>query len=218
MLRLNVDAVTATPGTAMCGEPRLGLEAAYAIPVGQPSSSGGPIAAACDEVWSYGLRNPWRWSFDRQTGDLLIGDVGQGSIEEVNFEIAGVGGANYGWRCLEGNNNTGACPPPAGAIPPIVTYGHSAGRCSITGGYRYRGPLFGIQGHYYYADYCTGEVWKSINNGGTWSQPGEPLQNLGNIPAFGEGEDGTLYLVNGGQLWRLNGPDLFYDSLEDPAP
>ena len=99
MLRLNVDAVTATPGTAMCGEPRLGLEAAYAIPVGQPSSSGGPIAAACDEVWSYGLRNPWRWSFDRQTGDLLIGDVGQGSIEEVDFEVASVGGANYGWRC-----------------------------------------------------------------------------------------------------------------------
>ena len=78
--------------------------------------------------------------------------------------------------------------------------------------------MFGIQGHYYYADYCTGEVWKSINMAGPVSQPGEPLQNLGNIPAFGEGEDGTLYLVNGGQLWRLNGPDLFYDSLEDPAP
>ena len=217
MLRLNVDAVTASPGTALCGEPRVGQEAAYAIPIGQPGAAGGSIASACDEVWAYGLRNPWRWSFDRQTGDMLIGDVGQGAVEEVDFEAAGAGGANYGWRCIEGNSNTGTCPPPAGAIAPIVTYTHSAGRCSITGGYRYRGPLYGIQGHYYYADYCTGEVWKSINNGGSWTQPGAPLQDLGNIPSFGEGEDGTLYLLNGSQLWRLNGPDLFYDSLEDPA-
>ncbi len=226
MLRLDIDGTTATPGTALCGEPRVGQPTAYAIPGGQPSAAGGPIAAACDEVWSYGLRNPWRWSFDRQTGSMYIGDVGQGSIEEVDLEPAGVGGSNYGWDCFEGNADVDCAQNPVGDIKPIIEYGHSAGRCSITGGFRYRGPVIPAQGQYFYGDYCTGEIWTSVPlPGGGWEQPGAPFQDIANfvLAGFGEDETGNLYVTNGSQLWRLNGPVLppgylFGDGFEEPPP
>jgi glucose/arabinose dehydrogenase len=219
MLRIDVDGTTATPGTALCGEPRTGQPVAYAIPAGQPSTGSGPIAAACDEVWSYGLRNPWRWSFDRQTGDLLIGDVGQNVIEEVSFEPAGVGGRNYGWRCFEGNDvfSTGVpCASPV--VPhsaPVITYSHAAGRCSITGGFRYRGTVQGLGGAYFYADYCTGEVWTSVQgSGGGWSPTGTPFVDLSSVvTSFGEDEAGNLYVTNGSQILLLDGPRIPADLL-----
>ena len=99
-----------------------------------------------------GLRNPWRWSFDRETGDLFIGDVGQGAVEEIDFQAAGVGGANYGWSCREGtiDQNFNPCLP-GELTDPILTYLHSdgaAGGCSVTGGYRYRGGITGLRGTY----------------------------------------------------------------------
>jgi glucose/arabinose dehydrogenase len=224
MLRLDIDGTTATPGTALCGEPRLGQPVAYAIPPGQPSAGAGNIAAACDEVWSYGLRNPWRFSFDRTSGNMFIGDVGQGSIEEVDFEPAGVGGSNYGWRCFEGNSDVACNPNPVGDIKPIIEYDHSAGRCSITGGFRYRGPVIPAQGRYFYGDYCTGEIWSSIPlGGGAWEQPGAPFQDMNNIASFGQDEVGNLYVTNGNQIWRLSGPVLpegyiHGDGFEDPQP
>lgn len=226
MLRIDVDGTTPAGSAGTCGEPRTNQPLEYAIPAGQPSIGSGPIAAACDEVWSYGLRNPWRWSFDRQTGDLLIADVGQGAIEEVSFEPLGAGGRNYGWRCVEGNNNfnnTGAaCTSPV--VPrtaPVITYGHSAGRCSITGGYRYRGTVQGLAGAYFYADYCTGEIWTSTESGGSWTPPGTPFVDLsGVVTSFGEDEAGNLYVTNGSQILLLDGPrtpaDLLFASGFEP--
>lgn len=219
MLRIDVNGTLPAGTAGVCGEPRTNQPLEYAIPAGQPSAGSGPIAQACDEVWAYGLRNPWRWSFDRQTGDMLIGDVGQGNIEEVSFEPAGVGGRNYGWRCREGNNdfnNSGvACTNPV--VPrtdAIITYGHTAGRCSITGGSRYRGTVQGLVGAYFYADYCTGEVWTSTQTGGNWSAPGSPFVDFPNVvPSFGEDEAGNLYVISGSQVQLLDGPRIPADLL-----
>ena len=227
MLRLDVDGSTpaGTPGT--CGEPRTGQPLAYAIPPGQPSAAGGPIAAACDEVWAYGLRNPWRFSFDALTGEMFIGDVGQSAREEVSRQGAGVGGLNYGWRCFEGSqptgNNTGpACTTPVVArTAPIIEYPRSlipgAACYSITGGFVYRGPVQSMSGRYFFADYCTGSIWVSTGAGDTWSQPtgpagaGAPFQQFGTgisagqgIASFGEDEARNLYVTVGNQVLVLD--------------
>lgn len=113
------------------------------------------------EIWSLGWRNPWRFSFDRLTGDMWIADVGQNALEEVDFEPVGVGGRNYGWRCYEGNNafNTNGCQPASAYTSPVFQYNHSLG-CSITGGFVYRGSQYPeIYGHYLVTDYCTGRWW-----------------------------------------------------------
>jgi glucose/arabinose dehydrogenase len=220
MLRINVDAPTAAGSTTLCSAWPDG-SANYSIPAGNPFI-GADVNNACDEVWAYGLRNPWRSSFDRETDDLFIGDVGQGAVEEIDFEPPATGGRNYGWRCFEGNSNTGLCTMlPVGTTAPIITYGHSAGRCSITGGHRYRGPVTAAVGQYFYGDYCTGEIWVSTFNGSNWSQPGTPFQDFGdNLLSFGEDEAGELYAVNGSQIWRLNGDRsenaFFLDGFEDP--
>ena len=125
------------------------------------------------EAWAYGLRNPWRFSFDRLTGDLYIGDVGQDNWEEVDFEPASSGGGqNYGWKIMEGThcNSAGAAgcvvPPPACGDPaytlPVLEYAHDDGRCAVTGGYVYRGTAIpDLKGSYVYGDFCTGEVWSA---------------------------------------------------------
>lgn len=151
------------------------------------------------EIWAYGLRNPWRISFDRQTGDLFIADVGQGSIEEVNWQAAAsTGGENYGWRCKEGNQNFANDATCAGGnfVAPILTYNHNAGRCSVTGGYRYRGdkvPALGDQ--YIYGDFCSGEIWSASPTGSTWNST-LLLDTAMNISTFGEDEDGELYVAD----------------------
>jgi glucose/arabinose dehydrogenase len=210
MLRLDVDATTPSGTGQLCGRPRLGHPAIYGIPAGQPSTSG-PLAPACDEVWSYGLRNPWRFSFDRDTGDMFIGDVGQGAREEINYEPAGAGGRNYGWRCREGNLTTGnscAAIPVVAYTAPALDYPRNNPQCSVTGGFRYRGPVVPARGDYLYGDYCSGDVWVANQPApGSFTHPASARQNVGfGITSFGEGQDGELYLVkSNGQIMRLEG-------------
>jgi glucose/arabinose dehydrogenase len=155
-----------------------------------------------NEIWAYGLRNPWRMSFDRATGDLWIGDVGQGAWEEINYAPHGSpGGANYGWNIMEGNHPYNGQPQPD-LIPPVAEYGHQFG-CSVTGGYVYRGSMPEWQGIYLYADYCTGYVWGLIQAEGGWQS--ELLFETGTqITSFGEDEAGELYFAarNGG-IYKL---------------
>ena len=171
----------------------------YAIPADNPFSN---------EIWASGLRNPWRFSFDRLTGDLFIADVGQSNREEVNFQAAGsAGGENYGWRLMEGT----ACFNPAqncndGSLTlPIVEYDHNQGDCSITGGYRYRGTLFpGLQGTYFYGDLCTGKISGAVQTAGGWTS--ELLLDTGlTVTTFGEDENGEVYVgdFSGGMVYRI---------------
>jgi hypothetical protein len=172
--------------------------------------SGGP-----DEVWAIGLRNPWRFSFDRLTGDLLIGDVGQGAIEEIDFQPrASDGGENYGWKMMEGTDCTGNddnCPAeaPACGSPlltlPILEYAHGNGRCSVTGGYVYRGlRIPGLYGRYVYGDYCSGEIWAASRAGDAWTEELLPVVADG-IQTFGEDSSGELYVGNAaGFLYRID--------------
>ena len=184
----------------------------YTIPPDNPyATSGGK-----PEIWSLGLRNPWRFSFDRQTGDLYIGDVGQGLWEEIDFESAdSPGGVNYGWRCREGAhdyNFTGNCANLT-FTDPIAEYSHSEGR-SVTGGYVYRGSLYpALTGRYFYADYVNGKIWSLYQTGSnpvTWSPPELELSTGFSISSFGEDEAGELYVVNyAGSIHHLadaNGP------------
>jgi glucose/arabinose dehydrogenase len=225
MLRIDVDGSTPAGTPGICGQARNDQPAAYAIPADNPFNGSG-IADGCDEVWSLGLRNPWRYSFDRVQGDLWIGDVGQGAQEEVDFEPRGSGGLNYGWRCLEGTrinttsgiNTIAPCPdllgptPPANLRAPVITYPRTDG-FSITGGYRYRGPNFAIWGRYIYADYGNGNVWFVLppDQGGSWT-PTRWLPTGGglgfNVSSFGEDEGGQVYLVDySGRIVRI-GPNV----------
>jgi glucose/arabinose dehydrogenase len=168
----------------------------YSIPADNPFM-GHP--AASKEIWALGLRNPWRFSFDRLTGDLFIADVGQQDIEEVNYQPAdSEGGENYGWRLMEGSQ----CYEPSVNCYndmlelPILEYDHSIG-CSITGGYRYRGDENpGLWGTYFYGDFCSGRIWGAVENrNGEWTTT-ELLDTELRIASFGEDENGELYLAH----------------------
>ena len=172
-----------------------------------------------EEIWAYGLRNPWRFSFDRQTGDMYIGDVGQGAREEVSFQAAAsAGGENYGWRCMEGFNCTGlsgcTCDDVA-LTDPIHEYTHGGGNCSITGGYMYRGPSPALQGLYFFADFCSDRIWTFEYDGVNLTNltdrtaeldPPGP-QDIESISSFGEDSLGNLYIVDhaDGEIWRVKG-------------
>jgi glucose/arabinose dehydrogenase len=178
----------------------------YTIPADNPYVTDPNVD---DRIWSLGLRNPWRWSFDRSTNDMWIADVGQGEREEVNFRSAGnTGKINYGWRCYEGSLpfNTNNCQPVNTYESPIFDYPHDGvtGGFSITGGFVYRGNAYPLlQGYYICADYVSGNVWTIIANGGGWltnRQAGLPSS----ISSFGEAEDGTLYAVSlNGQIYTV---------------
>jgi glucose/arabinose dehydrogenase len=166
--------------------------------------SGDPYAVPADnpfgnEIWAYGLRNPWRLSFDRLTGDLYIGDVGQGEWEEIDFLAAGSpGGANFGWDFREGAHDYeggGA----EGMIDPVAEYSHVEGGCSVTGGYVYRGSMPEWNGIYVYGDYCTGLIWGLLRTGDTW-QAQLLFDMQVTITSFGQDGAGELYLLsdNGG--------------------
>jgi glucose/arabinose dehydrogenase len=185
MLRVDVNGGGSPPD---CGS---GVN--YTVPADNPFVDG--PGGNCDEIWHLGLRNPWRFSFDRLTGDMFIGDVGQNAWEEVNFQpAASAGGENWGWRCYEGNHpfNTAGCGPAGDYDFPILEYPHSLG-CSITGGYAYRGPAMpGLgQGTYLFADFCSGRVWGTRLQGGQWRRV-----QFGDTPymisSFGETEAGEL--------------------------
>jgi glucose/arabinose dehydrogenase len=162
------------------------------------------------DVWSVGLRNPWRFSFDRQTGDLYIGDVGQGAREEINVSLAPNAGrqANYGWRLMEGflcfnpdtNCNQG------GLTLPVLDYPHLSGACAVTGGYVYRGSAApALRGTYFYADFCNGFVRSfRYQNGQAANQFEWPLLNRAGITSFGEDSEGELYLMTqAGSLYKI---------------
>src|SRR5436190_2266005 len=178
--------------------------AGYAIPPDNPFAG---VPGARGEIWSFGLRNPWRYSFDRSTGELFLADVGQDSWEEVDvLTLAEAKGANFGWPVIEGSH----CFPPgascstSGFVLPMLQYSHAFG-CSVTGGYRYRGiksPQW--EGAYFYGDFCSGILWTAIQRpDGSWSNI--ETQNTGKeIVSFGEDDEGELYLVDrAGAVYRM---------------
>lgn len=174
----------------------------YAIPADNPFAAGG----GAPEIWAWGLRNPWRFSFDALTGDLHIADVGQNQYEEINFLPGGAaGGANFGWNYREGAHAyTGTPPEGLNLIDPVAEYDHSLG-CSVTGGRVYRGSsLPAWAGVYIYGDFCSGIVFGLVQGAdGQWIN--EQLYTLSaNISSFGVDEDGEFYLVDRrGELYQL---------------
>lgn len=185
----------------------------YDIPQGNPFDI---VPGALDEIWAYGLRNPWRFSFDRSTGDLYIGDVGQNEVEEVDFQPASSsGGENYGWSCMEGDQAPNYNPCDGNPLTaPILVYDHALG-CSVTGGFVYRGDIPGLHGRYVFGDYCSGTIWFAENESG-WSSTEWTSIGFG-LSSFGEGDDGELYLTDrdDGEVITLVSPSsIFTDPFE----
>ena len=186
--------------------------APYRIPADNPFVQS---AGYRGEIWALGLRNPWRYSFDRQTGDLYIGDVGQSAWEEVSFQPASSrGGENYGWRRMEGAhcfNPASGCSQ-EGLTLPVVEYSQSGGDCSVTGGYVYRGARFpNLQGTYFYGDYCSGRIWGLQRDQSGWRNS-LLLDSTFNITAFGQDEAGNLFVTDhgGGRIYLVSGgPPVF---------
>jgi glucose/arabinose dehydrogenase len=212
MLRINVD-------QNVLGPPY------YGIPDDNPYIfTGGPA-----EAWAYGLRNPWRFSFDRLTGNLFIGDVGQGSREEIDYQpLTSRGGENYGWKVMEGtecgDGGTSGCvspvPPcgdPAYTLP-ILEYTHENGNCAVAGGYVYRGTAIpDLQGSYIYGDYCSGQMWMATQTSGAWSSLVLP-NVVPSLTTFGEDIDGELYLGTPGTLYAIVPPPALPPTIATIAP
>lgn len=170
-------------------------EEGYAIPDDNPFVDRDD---ARPEIWAWGLRNVWRFSFDRATGDLYHADVGQNQWEEVNFQPAdSPGGENYGWAAYEGTHIYSGAEPASEVVMPVLEYDHAGGHCSVTGGYVYRGEaLPGLQGYYLYGDWCSGTIWAARqDDAGNWTTD-VSLQSGRPISSFGEDEAGELYLVD----------------------
>ena len=167
----------------------------YAIPETNPFYNS---LSTLGEIWALGLRNPWRFSFDRLTGDLWIGDVGQNAFEEIDFQpAASTGGENYGWRCYEGNQeyNSSGCPSASAFTFPVYTYPHGA-ECSVTGGYVYRGAVSSpYYGYYFFADYCSDRIWTLHNVSGNWVAEEFGQFPGNNFSTFGEDAEGQLYIA-----------------------
>ena len=178
---------------------------AYGIPKDNPFVG---QAGWAPEIWALGLRNPWRFSFDRANGDLWIGDVGQNAWEEVDHVKRGVGGINYGWNRYEGRHDFESGTPLVGGQlrGPVAEYSHSDG-CSITGGYVYRGPrIAGLSGRYVYADYCSNKMWTLGTSGGAPRDVSSVASDAGAtaIVSFGQDGSGMLYVCSAeGQLYRF---------------
>jgi glucose/arabinose dehydrogenase len=196
LLRLDVDGITP--------------ETNYQIPPDNPFIGD---AEVLDEIWALGLRNPWRFSFDRATGDLYLADVGLGGYEEINFQPAtSSGGENYGWRCYEAYaaHNLDDCGPEEEYTFPIHAYPHSQGGtflgCSVTGGFVYRGQWSpALIGRYIFGDYCSGNFWSLVRDDeGEW-QIDWLGTLLSNVSSFGEGANGELYAAghSDGTIYRL---------------
>ncbi len=224
IVRLDVDNPTASATSEMCGA-TVGQPANYSIPAGNPMIAS---SNTCDEIWHYGMRNPWRFSFDRLTGEMFIGDVGQNLHEEISYAPAGAAGLNFGWRPCEGSYDRGTCNT-CSFVPqsvfPILEYRRSAGACSvlisgacsITGGFRSRGAIGRLDGYYVYGDYCTAQVWLSSETApGSWQQPtAAAFTDLGgSLTSFGEDEGGFIYAMVGSQIRRLYSERIFDDGFE----
>ena len=175
------------------------------------------LGGANDEIWALGLRNPWRFSFDRETGDLWIGDVGQWDWEEIHWaSSASKGRENYGWRCMEGTHCTGlsgcTCNHQSLTLP-VHEYAHSAGNCSVTGGYVYRGPVEWLRGTYFFGDYCSSRIWSfewdgsSVQNFVDRTSELEPAgsDTISTISSFGQDAEGNLYVLDhsDGEIYEI---------------
>jgi len=187
----------------------------YGIPIGNPFVG----IPGDDEIWAYGLRNPWRCSFDRLTRDFWIGDVGESTREEIDFQLVSSGGGeNYGWRLREGTiaNPTpgigGAQPP--GNVEPLYDYQHGSGQFqgrSVIGGYVYRGPIVELQGKYFFGDSSNQKVWSLTRSGSTfvdltdWTSQFRPdVGSIGNVSSFGEDQQGNVYIVDlDGEIFKI---------------
>jgi len=182
----------------------------YAVPDSNPFVG----VTGDDEIWSYGIRNPWRCNFDRDTGDLWIGDVGQNAYEEITFQPwSSIGGENYGWRCYEGDHtyNTSGCPSSGTMVFPVWEYSHSLG-CSVTGGAIYRGAAIpSLDGTYFFGDYCTSRIWSFKYDGlNTYdfldrtSELAPGSGSIGSISGFGEDANGEIYICDlGGEVFKI---------------
>jgi len=207
-------ACVAAAAAIACAAPASAGAQSYGVPADNPFVG---TPGARPEVWAYGLRNPWRFSFDRATGDMVIADVGQDAVEEVDFAPAGAAGANYGWNCFEGSLPFSGCSAP-GHVPPAFSYSsaNDQTRCSITGGSVVRDPALAITGRYVYGDFCTGELR-------TVSLPAgddDRALNL-TVPAiasFGEDSAGRVYAVSlAGPVLRLRAGAGPVEALLEPV-
>jgi glucose/arabinose dehydrogenase len=197
--RGNAQSLSSLLGKILRIDPRPSGGRPYRVPSSNPFVR---RAGARDEIYSYGLRNPWRFSFDRRTADLSVADVGQNAVEEVSFVRRGRGkGANFGWRPFEGDRRIFDEPAP-GAIAPVITHGHDAGWCSITGGVVVRDPrLPALAGRYVYGDLCEGRVRSArLRAGRRTTGRVLPVARVGAISSFGEDATGRVYVTS------LNGP------------
>jgi hypothetical protein len=215
MLRIDVDGGGLPASSSQGGGCAFTSTSNYTIPADNPFV-GVTSLDTLDEIWSFGLRNPWRFAFDPANGNMWMGDVGQGSWEEVNFELSGDGGNNYGWRCYEGDHtyNTSGCGPASIYVAPVFEYDHSpSGGRSLTGGHVYRGTDFpDLVGHYVLADYISDNVWTLFREtNGTVTVLTHNISGNNNISTFGVGEDGEMYTAN------LSGPIYKVEDL-NPLP
>ena len=184
-------------------DPRPNGDQPYSIPPDNPFVD---RQDARPEIWAYGLRNPWRYSFDRLTGDLWIGDVGQSSWEEIDVQPAdSSGGENYGWNLMEGAHPYEGGEPPDGAVPPVFEYSHDDGGCVVTGGHVYRGDDIPIlQGSYVFADFCIGDLEAISYDGERVTDHIELGPGVSNLSSFGEDAAGELYAMSlDGGLYKL---------------
>ena len=201
-----------SPGTLLGKLLRIDVESGtvpYGVPPDNPFVG---VAGFRPEIWALGVRNPWRFSFDRLTGDLYIGDVGKGTFEEIDFQPAGnPGGQNYGWNIMEGDR----CYPPGtvgcnrtGLALPVFVYDHSLG-CSVTGGHVYRGSAIpSLQGVYLFGDLCSTRIWGIRKNGAAWDNAVLADSTTLTITTFGEDESGNVYVANyaNGELLKILSP------------
>jgi len=204
IIRLDVHGTTASAPANFCGATS-GQPAPYRIPPGNPFADAGAHPNDCAEIFNWGFRNPFRFSIDRETGDMLIGDVGQNAYEEIDFQASGSAGQNFQWAECEGfrthpGGNTPCNGPPA-SVSPKLDYFHDGSVCAVVGGYVYRGPIASFRGQYVFSDNCSGEIYVVANpdaGAPLWSYttlPGVPFMNT---YAFGEDAAGNLYVADGG--------------------
>ncbi len=224
MIRIDVRNGTSTATSETCGG-AAGTTLEYKIPADNPFVGS---SNTCDEIWQLGLRNPWRFSFDRLTGEMYIADVGQSAWEEVDVAPAGsaAAGLNFEWNCYEGHASyqpSNCNPSPPNMTPPVFDYSHSYG-CSITGGYVYRGPDVELNGLYFYGDFCDTKLFYADPGSNHWHDGasgifGAPLPtglDLGSSPVgFGEDLAGRVYVtLTNGTIYRIDSDAIFADGFE----
>jgi len=210
MLRIDVDG-TPAGAAELCG-----IVANYGIPAGNPFTGAND---GCDEILHFGLRNPWRFSFDALTEEMYIADVGQRDWEEVNYVPVGSTGVNYGWSCREGAHDFAGDSCISAYTDPVIEYPHSDNNCSITGGYVYRGNRLPLQGRYLYGDWCTARLWIATGSGASWSSEEWPAAaaTLSSLSSFGQDENCELYIVDRdagpgyGALYRIDDEEYLFN-------